>query len=56
VAILFRLVVTAVAGLFTYVTKKVPWLAMFGAIGVIGGAVLTVIQIVKELKALGWIS
>jgi hypothetical protein len=55
-AILIRLAITALAGLFTYVTKKVPWLSIVGVITTVLSAILTVIQIYKEAKALGWIS
>jgi hypothetical protein len=55
-AILVRLAFTALAGLLTFVTKKVPWMSIVGVIGTIAGVILTVLQIIKELKALGWIS
>ena len=55
-AILIRLACTAIAGLFTYVTKEVPWMSIVGVIGTIAGLVLMIIQIIKETKALGWIN
>ncbi len=54
--ILVRLLFTAVAGLITFLTKKVPWVSIIGGIGTFLGAILTFLQIMKELKYLGWIS
>lgn len=51
-ALLTRLIVMLAAGGFTWLTKKVPWLSVFGAIGTVAGAVLTVIQIIKEVRSL----
>lgn len=50
------LLVTFIAGIITAVSRHRKWTPIFAGLGTIGGAVVTLLQIIKELKALGWIS
>lgn len=54
--LLIKLAITVGAGLFTFLTRKRRFLAVCGVVTTIGGAVLTVLQIIEKMKALGWIS